>query len=125
MVAAKLDRSRVLVTKFRQNRLTLKGRSAGQRQTDRQTNSDENRGPSGFAIGPTDHTTRSVMTDRIFVGSMANRPKNEVLKCLHNRHTKNISSFHKLTCCQKPFAYVLSHKLQNQKRKSTVLSFVK
>jgi len=41
MVAAKLDQSRVLVTKFRQNRLTLKGRSAGQRQTnthtDRQT----------------------------------------------------------------------------------------
>ena len=37
MVAAKLDQSRVLVTKFRQNRLTLKGRSAGQRHTDRQT----------------------------------------------------------------------------------------
>jgi len=37
MVAAKLDQSRVLVTKFRQNRFTLKGRSAGQRQTDRQT----------------------------------------------------------------------------------------
>jgi len=48
MVAAKLDHSRVLVmTKFCQNRLTLQGRSAGQRhthththtQTDRQTNS--------------------------------------------------------------------------------------
>jgi len=37
MVAAKLDQSRVLVTKFRQNRLTLKGRSAGQRHTDRHT----------------------------------------------------------------------------------------
>ena len=37
MVAAKLDQSRVLVTKFRENRLTLKGRSAGQRHTDRQT----------------------------------------------------------------------------------------
>jgi len=37
MVAAKLNQSRVLVTKFRQNRLTLKGRSAGQRHTDRQT----------------------------------------------------------------------------------------
>jgi len=37
MVAAKLDQSRVLVTKFRQNRLTLKGRSAGQSHTDRQT----------------------------------------------------------------------------------------
>ena len=37
MVAAKLDQSRVLVTKFRQNRLTLKDRSAGQRHTDRQT----------------------------------------------------------------------------------------
>jgi len=37
MVAAKLDRSRVLVTKFRQNWLTLKGRSAGQRHTDKQT----------------------------------------------------------------------------------------
>jgi len=35
MVAAKLDQSRVLVTNFRQNRLTLKGRSAGQRQTSR------------------------------------------------------------------------------------------
>jgi len=37
MVTAKLDQSRVPVTKFRQNRLTLKGRSAGQRQTHRQT----------------------------------------------------------------------------------------
>jgi len=41
MVAAKLDHSRVLAIKFRQNRLTLKGRSAGrsagQRHTDRQT----------------------------------------------------------------------------------------
>jgi len=37
MVAAKLDQSRVLVTKFRQNRSTLKGRSAGQRQTDTHT----------------------------------------------------------------------------------------
>ena len=35
MVAAKLDQSRVLVTKFRQNRLTLKGRSAGQIHTDK------------------------------------------------------------------------------------------
>jgi len=35
MFAAKLDQSRVLVTKFHQNRLTLKGRSAGQRQTDK------------------------------------------------------------------------------------------
>ena len=36
MVAAKLDRSSVLVAKVRQNRSTLKGRSAGQRhrQTD-------------------------------------------------------------------------------------------
>ena len=36
MVVAKLDQrqSRVLVTKFRQNRLMLKGRSAGQRDTD-------------------------------------------------------------------------------------------
>jgi len=33
MVAAKLHQGRVLVTKFRQNRLTLKGRSAGQRHT--------------------------------------------------------------------------------------------
>jgi len=41
MVAAKLDHSKVLVTKFRQNRSTLKGRSAGQRHTDRQTNSAE------------------------------------------------------------------------------------
>jgi len=37
MVAAKLDHSRVLVTKFHQKRSTLKGRSAGQRHTDRQT----------------------------------------------------------------------------------------
>jgi len=51
MVAAKLDQSRVLVTKFRQNRLTLKGRSAGQRHTDRQTNSAENNGPSGLQSG--------------------------------------------------------------------------
>jgi len=48
---AKLDQSRVLVTKFRQNRLTLKGRSAGQRHTDRQTNSAENNGPSGLQSG--------------------------------------------------------------------------
>jgi len=37
MVATKLDQSKVLVTKFHQNRLTLKGRSAGQRHTDTQT----------------------------------------------------------------------------------------
>jgi len=37
MVGAKLDRSRVLVTKFHQNQSTLKGRSASQIQTDRQT----------------------------------------------------------------------------------------
>jgi len=37
MVAAKPDHSRVLVTKFHQNRSTLKGRSAGQRQTHRKT----------------------------------------------------------------------------------------
>jgi len=37
MVAAKLDHSRVLVTKFHQNRSMLKGTSAGQRHTDRQT----------------------------------------------------------------------------------------
>jgi len=36
-VTAKLDQSGVLVTKFRQNRSTLKGRSAGLRQTDRHT----------------------------------------------------------------------------------------
>jgi len=35
MVVAKLDHSRVLVTKFGQNRLTLKGRCAGQRHTDK------------------------------------------------------------------------------------------
>ena len=37
MAAAKLDQSRVLVTKFHKNWLTLKGRSAGQRHTHRQT----------------------------------------------------------------------------------------
>jgi len=43
MVAAKLDQldqSRVLVTNFRQNRLTLKGRSAGQRHTDTKSHTD-------------------------------------------------------------------------------------
>jgi len=42
MATAKLDQSRILVTKFRQNWLTLKGRSVGQRQTDRQTDSQTN-----------------------------------------------------------------------------------
>jgi len=55
MVAAKLDQSRVLVIKFRQNPSTLKGRSAGQRHTDRQThrqtNSAENKRPSGLKSG--------------------------------------------------------------------------
>jgi len=37
MVVAKLDHSRVLVTKFRQNRSTLKRRSAGQTHTHTQT----------------------------------------------------------------------------------------
>ena len=46
---AKVEQSRVLVTKFRQNRLTLKGRSDGQRQRDR--NSAENNGPSGLQSG--------------------------------------------------------------------------
>ena len=62
MVAAKLDQSRVLVTKFRQNRLTLKGRSAGQRQTHRQINSAENNlGPFRFAIGPTDTSQQHLL----------------------------------------------------------------
>jgi len=43
MVAAKLDQSRVLVTKFRQNRLTMKGRSAGQTHTDTQTDRQTDR----------------------------------------------------------------------------------
>jgi len=47
MVAAKLDHSRVLVTKFHQNRSMFKGRSAGQTQT----NSAENKGPSGLQSG--------------------------------------------------------------------------
>jgi len=51
MVAAKLDHSRVLVTKFHQNQSTLKGRSASQRQTHRQTNSAENNGSSGLQSG--------------------------------------------------------------------------
>jgi len=53
MAAAKLDHSRVLVTKFHQNRSTLKGRIAGQRhtQTDLQANSAENKGPSGLQSG--------------------------------------------------------------------------
>jgi len=53
MVAAILDQSRVLVTKFHQNRLTLKGRSAGQRHihTHWQTNWAENNGPSGLKSG--------------------------------------------------------------------------
>jgi len=51
VVAVKLDHSRVLVTKFHQNRLTTNGRSAGQRQTHRQTNSAENKGPSGLQSG--------------------------------------------------------------------------
>jgi len=55
MVAAKLDHSRVLVTKFHQNRSTLNDRSAGQRhthtETDRQTNSAENNGTSGLQSG--------------------------------------------------------------------------
>ena len=37
MVSAKLDHSRVLVTKFGQNWSTLNGRSAGQRHTDTHT----------------------------------------------------------------------------------------
>jgi len=64
MVAAKLDQSRVLVTKFHQNRSTLKDRSASQRHTHRQTDSQtknlaENNGPSGLQSGQqTDrHTT--------------------------------------------------------------------
>ena len=40
MVAAKVDQSGVLVTKFRQNRLTLKGRSAGQTHTHTHTQTD-------------------------------------------------------------------------------------
>jgi len=54
MVAAKLDQSRVLVTKFRQNRSTLKGRSAGQRHTDRHTGKlGWKWGPFRLAIRPT------------------------------------------------------------------------
>jgi len=60
MVTAKLDQSSVLVTKFRQNRLTLKGRSAGQRHTDRQTNSAKNNGPSGLQSGQQTDTAENI-----------------------------------------------------------------
>jgi len=81
-MVAKLDQSRVLVTKLHQNRLTLKGRSAGQRhrvrQTDRQTNSAENNGPSGLQSGQqTDTLTdrvKSVTIVRIYVRSSTMRP---------------------------------------------------
>jgi len=45
MVTAKLHHSRVLVTKFHQNRLTLKGkgRSTGQRWTDKHTDRQTDR----------------------------------------------------------------------------------
>ena len=51
MVAAKLDQIRVLVTKFRQNRFTLKAITAGQRHTDRQMQVKIR--ALQFAIGPT------------------------------------------------------------------------
>ena len=53
MVAANLHHGRVLVTKFHQNRSTLKGRRAGQthRRTDRQTRLQIV--ALQFAIGPT------------------------------------------------------------------------
>jgi len=43
MVAAKLNQSRVPVTKFHQNRLMLKGRGASQRHTDTQTDRQTDR----------------------------------------------------------------------------------
>jgi len=71
MVAAKLDQSEVLVTKFHQNRLTLKGRSAGQRHTDTDRHTDKlgwKQWPFRFAIGPTDrprsHVRYSVCNNR-------------------------------------------------------------
>ena len=87
MVAAKLDHSRVLVTKFHQNRLTLKGRSGGQRhrQTDRQTdrhahrqtNSAENKGPSGLQSGQqTEGQTDGQNYDSQDRASIASRDKN-------------------------------------------------
>jgi len=76
MVAAKLDQSRVLVTEFRQNLLTMNGRSAGQRHTDRQTNSAENNGPSALHSGQQiDHVTQSVTVGCICVHSTAMQPK--------------------------------------------------
>ena len=67
MVAAKLDQSRVLVTKFHQNRSTLKGRSAGQRQThrERETNSAENKGPSGLQSGQKREQVRTIALIKI------------------------------------------------------------
>jgi len=73
MVLAKLDQSRVLVTKFRQNRLTLKGRSAGQSHTDTQTDRQTHRQTRlkimalqvcNRANRPTDRFRRSVCNNR-------------------------------------------------------------
>jgi len=69
MVAAKLDQSRLPVAMFHQNRSTLKGRSAGQRQTDRQTNSAENKGPSGLQSGQQTTLLVSVTMGCIYVHS--------------------------------------------------------
>jgi len=75
MVVAKLDHSRVLVTKFRQNQSTLKGRSAGQRQTDkthRQTNSAENNGPSGLQTGQQFQNAIYKTDGEFFIGKQDN-----------------------------------------------------
>jgi len=75
MIAAKLDQSRVLVTKFHQNRLMLKGRSAGQRhthtdrQTDSQTNSAKNNGPSGLQMGQKNEWLRKIVFEVIVLSS--------------------------------------------------------
>jgi len=83
MVAAKLDQSTVLVTKLRQNRLTLKSRSAGQRHIDRQTNSAENNGPSG--LQSSQHITIHVYTS---VSSSFRETLTQRLKC----RTRSFSS---------------------------------
>ena len=85
MAAAKLDQNKVLVTKFRQNRLTLKGRSAHQRHTLADRHTDRQTPVKIMALQVCNRANRRTTTAYIVLAWHHVRSKNQIRKSLFER----------------------------------------
>jgi len=103
MVAAKLDQSRVLVTKFRQNRSTLKRRSAGQRHAGWFLQPD-------CAPGPNDPSSECA-PNVVPISEFRTCPDPEFPNVLHSEfmNTPNVD-FLNVSLCSMPISYLAGSK---------------